>query len=67
MRSSHILLPQTLETFFFSFFFSILFQKLADRDQRKRQVAEKKEEMQGLELLETVRSRNIKFKGKGIS
>lgn len=41
--------------------------KVADRDRRRQQVTEKKEEMKGLQLLETVRSRNIKFKGKDSS
>ncbi|XP_034255905.1 DNA polymerase interacting tetratricopeptide repeat-containing, protein of 47 kDa [Thrips palmi] len=38
--------------------------KVADRDKRRLQAAGKKEEMQGLKLLETVRNRNIKFKSK---
>lgn len=41
--------------------------RLAERDRRKLIAAEKKDEKQGMELLDAVRSRGIRFKGKDSS
>ncbi|KAK3921416.1 DNA polymerase interacting tetratricopeptide repeat-containing, protein of 47 kDa [Frankliniella fusca] len=46
---------------------ALLAKKAAERDRRKQMAAEKKEEKRGNELLEAVRARKIKFKGKDSS